>query len=1085
MATVEPQLGPAGRLAQAFIASRLTVLFVGGSLLLGLLAVEVTPREEEPQIVVPMVDVLVAMPGASAAEIETQVATPIERRLWALSGVEYVYSTSQAGQSLVTVRFKVNQPLEPSLAQVRQELAAHPEILPPTAQPPIIRLLSIDDVPFLTLTVHGDTPPGVLRQIAEATARELSEVPDTGEVHVIGGAQRRVQIEPDPSRLRSTGLTLLDLDQAIRGDELVRSGGDTVEHGSRAVIEIDGAFHTASELSRRVVGSHAGQPIYLEEVARVSDGPESDPPLVLFADHAGKSFEPSVTISVAKRAGANATALSVVVEQKLESLRGRLLPQNIAVTVTRNYGASAGEKASELIEHLLIATLSVIALILLAMGWRSAVVVAITVPVTLALTLLLTYLLGYSLNRVTLFALIFSIGILVDDAIVVMENIHRHLHLPNPPRNLRQTILTAVDEVGNPTILATFAVIAAIMPMAFVRGLMGPYMRPIPVGASLAMLFSLGIAFVISPWASLKLFAHQPFLRPALAHAAPKAEGWATRAYRWLMRSLLRSSAARFAFLGVVVILFGGALALVAFGAVKVKMLPFDNKSEFQVQLDLPAGTPRQSAMALGQAVGRKLLDQPEVRDVQIYSGVAAPFTFVGLVRHSFLRNGPEQVDLQVNLVPKEERSLQSHAVVSRIRREIEPITRPLGARVKLVEIPPGPPVLDTVVGEIYGPSASARDHFAAELLGAINQTPGLVDSDSSLNPTNPKHELFVDSEQAALHGVDPSAVVQTLAIAGAGTVLGTLPSQRGPTQVPIELSLSHAQRTDLTALLTLEVRGREGLVPLSSLVRVVEGRVDEPRQHKNLMPVSYVFGDLAGEIESPVYALAALNDKIDGLDHGAFVSMPRYGLAHPPDTEQLSLKWDGEWHVTLEVFRDLGLAFAAVLILIFVMVVGWFDSFTIPWVILVPVPLSLIGILPAHWLLGGFFTATSMIGFIAGAGILVRNSIILVDFIELRIREGAPLAQAVEDAGVVRFRPMLLTAAAVLVGSAVMLTDPIFQGLAISLMSGEIAATLLSRIAVPVLYFIVARQGRAAGLTTENSIPHIDTDGETLAQIG
>ncbi len=1051
------RLGIAGRLASTFLESRLTVLFIIAALLLGLLAIQLTPREEEPQIIVPMVDVSVALPGATAREVESQVATPLERRLWGLPGVEYVYSTSQAGEALVTVRFRVNEPLEPSVLKIRQELSAHPEVLPTGALPPLVRVLTIDDVPFLTLILHGTQPPGVLRQLGEALAREVSEVPETAQVHAVGGARRRIAIEPDPERLRAAHMSLLELRHALLSSDASLFAGAVVEGGVRTQVDVDGFVRTNAGVRRLVVAQRAGRPVYLEDVASVVDGPEDDPALVLWGTRGAPGLQPAVAVSVAKRPGANATALAEAVEAKVATLRGRLLPHDVELTVSRNYGETAGEKTSELIEHLLIATLSVVALILVAMGWRSAVVVGIAIPVTLAMTLLLTYLLGYTLNRVTLFALIFSIGILVDDAIVVMENIHRHLHLPDRPKSLARVVVAAVNEVGNPTILATFAVIAAILPMAFVRGMMGPYMRPIPVGASLAMLFSLVVAFVVSPWAAFKLYRREA-TRAQGQHKPPAPEGRATRVYRRMMRLLLSSSRARWAFLALVGMLFAGALALVATARVKVKMLPFDNKSEFQVQLDMPAGTPRQTAVAVGQQLARRLLEQPEVRNVEVYSGEAAPFTFVGLVRHSFQRGPAEQVDLQVNLIPKGDRSLQSHAIATRLRPLLEQVTRPLGARMKLVEIPPGPPVLDTMVAEVYGPEAR-RESLGRDILEAFRATPGLVDLDSSFEATAPRRRLEVDSEKAALHGVSPAAVAQTVSLAGAGTSLGSFHEQDGPVQVPVVLELPLARRTDFASLLSLEVSGERGPVPVFELVRIQETRADSPRFHKNLMPVTYVFADLAREIESPVYALGALNSKLDHLAETSGEPIPRYGLAHPVDTEHRSLKWDGEWHVTLEVFRDLGIAFAAVLLLIFVMVVGWFQSFTVPLVILAPIPLSLIGILPAHWALGAFFTATSMIGFIAGAGIIVRNSIILVDFIELKVSTGMPLALAVEEAGVVRFRPMLLTAAAVLVGSAVMLTDPIFQGLAISLMAGEVAATLLSRVAVPVLYFVVTRR--------------------------
>ncbi|WP_243324680.1 efflux RND transporter permease subunit [Geothrix sp. SG200] len=1094
----EPKLGLAGRLAKGFLRSKLTPLIVLASLLLGILAVVLTPREEEPQIIVPMVDLYVPYPGASPKEIESQVTTPLERRLWGIPGVEYLYSMSTPGMALITVRFKVNEPQEPSLVKIYQELAANPQILPPGAMKPIIKLQTIDDVPFLVLTLHGSEgsaqTPGQLRKLGDVLARELSDVPSTAQVKVIGGARRMVRIEPDPDRLRSINMSIGELQPALQAAEAQLPAGALVDHGKRTELEATGFVLQASELRRLVVGVRNMKPVYLADVAKVVDAPEPEPPMVLYADAARPGFEPAVSIALSKRAGTNATALAEQVLAKVEVLRGNLIPHDVKVTVTRNYGETAGDKSNELIEHLLIATLSVIALILLTMGWRSAVVVGVAVPVTLALTLLITYLFGYTLNRVTLFALIFSIGILVDDAIVVVENIHRHMHLPGLRKSFATVVVEAVDEVGNPTILATFAVIAAILPMAFVRGLMGPYMRPIPIGASVAMIFSLLIAFVISPWASLNVFkkeAHLPDtdesgLHPATPEtAAPEPEhDWQDKnpevapdtkfsaLYRKAIRALINEPKVRWTFFGGVVVLLLAAMSLVGFGVVKVKMLPFDNKSEFMVQLDLPAGTPREDALAAGQDIARRLLKEPTVRNVQVYAGEAAPFTFVGMVRHSFLRQAAEMVDIQVNLVPKGDRKEQSHDIVVRLRPELEKISKPAGARMKLVEIPPGPPVMDTIVAEVYGPSDAERARLAGDVLGAFKSVDGIVDVDSTLNETSPKISLVLDREKAALHGVAPAHVVQTLYMAGYGHTAGTFHVLRGSSQVPVVVQLPAEKRQRLDQILQLYVPGARGMVPIRELVTVKDGAEEPVIHHKNLMPVTYVFSDLAGAIESPVYALAALNKKIDAMKGTGGAEVVRLGLAHPENTENLIMKWDGEWHITLEVFRDLGMAFAAVLVLIFVLVVGWFESFEIPWVILVPIPLSLIGIIPAHGLFGAFFTATSMIGFIAGAGIIVRNSIILVDFIELKLREGMPLALAVEEAGVVRFRPILLTAAAVIVGSLVMLADPIFQGLAISLMAGSVAATLLSVPSIPVLYYLVARRGRAADLQREASTP-------------
>jgi multidrug efflux pump subunit AcrB len=1049
----EPRAGIAGRLAAKAINSPLTPLGVVAAVVLGLVSVLTTPREEEPQIIVPMVDVFVPLPGATPAEVEAEVTTGLERRLWGIPGVEYVYSTSARDGALLTARFRVNEPFEPSLVKVRQEIEDHPELLPPRAGRPSVTLVTIDDVPVVTVTLSGgELAPGVLRQLGQEVARELATIPEAAQVQVLGGARRVVKVEPDPRRLRELDVSLTEIRQAVQSADAEATAGGLVDRNRRTEISASTAVSGAEDLRRLVVARRGGRPILLGDVAQVTDGPERDPGVVLTASRQRPGFEEAVSVDVAKRRGANATVLADQVKTRLAAIRGGLIPATVHVELTRNSGETARDRSDELIRHLLIATLSVVTLVGFAMGWRSALVVGIAVPVTLSLTLVINQLLGNTLNRITLFALIFSIGILVDDAIVVVENVHRHLVQPGRTQGLVRTVLDAVDEVGNPTILATFAVIAAILPMGFVRGLMGPYMRPIPIGGSLAMLFSLGVAFVVAPWAALRLLGHDH------ARASDEArETWSTRTYRRITHRLLHSGRARLGFLALVLALFAGAVALVGVGFVRVKMLPFDNKSEFQVFVDLPAGAAREQSLAVGQQLGRVLLADPDVDSVQVHSLTPAPMTFVGMVRHTFLRGSPEQVDLAVQLVSKHVRKRSSHEIATALRPKLTAITAPLGARLRLVEIPPGPPVLATLVAEVYGPSAEARDGYAAQVREAFRSTPGVVDVDSSLEAVTPRTELRVDRERAALQGVNPAAVVEALALTQPATELGTLRVDRGTTRIPIVLGLAPVHRASLADVLQIPVQGERGAVPLETLVHPVE-EGGAPRFRKNLMPVSYVLAELSGSEESPVYALMALNKKLDALRPGG-EPVPRYGLSMPPDTEHLTMKWDGEWHITLEVFRDLGLAFAAVLVLIYLLVVGWFGSFIVPFVVLLPIPLSLIGILPAHGLLGAFFTATSMIGFIAGAGIIVRNSIILVDFIQLKVSEGMPLEAAVEEAGVVRFRPMLLTAAAVVVGSAVMLADPIFQGLAISMMAGEVAATLLSRIAVPVLYTVLARR--------------------------
>jgi multidrug efflux pump subunit AcrB len=1069
------KVGIAGRIAHTFLGSKLTPLIVVASLAVGSLALLATPREEEPQIRVPMIDVAVAWPGVDPEEIAGRVTTPIEKAMWGLSGVEHVYSTSRPGFSLVTVRFRVNESNEASLVKVSERLSTVRSRLPREAYEPTVELHSIDDVPFLALTLSSPVlSHGALRTLASELAQELAEIPETTRARVIGGEPRVVRVEPDLDRMAAAGLSWSDLSGAIAAGAGRASAGSAVRGGAEKAIEVGPTYRSASDIEGLVLARRGTGVLLLRDVARVIDGPAEITNLVFFltgpsratADRpAGREF-PAVTVALAKRPGANATDLARRALAKLDELRPKLLPAGVSVDVTRNYGETADEKSKELVEHLLIATLSVVALISLAMGWRAGAVVGIAVPVTLALTLFIYWLFGYTLNRVTLFALIFSIGILVDDAIVVVENIERHF-AGRKGLSLARIAVEAVDEVGNPTILATFTVIAAILPLAFVRGLMGPYMRPIPTGASAAMIFSLAVAFIVSPWAAYRIFRKKA--ERGELHEEELREGLSTRLYRRWMSSLIRRPAARWSFFAGVLAILLASLGLVAAGLVKVKMLPFDNKSELQVLVDHDPGTPLETTVETARALGRYLATVPEVADVEIYAGEAAPHNFNGLVRHYFLRRSPTGADLQVNLASKHDRDSQSHDIAKRLRPELQRIGNARGARVKIVEIPPGPPVLDTLVAEIYGPSVAAREQIAAQVKGVFETTGGIVDVDDTLDAPSTRSRIEVDREKAGLAGLPPAAVVEAAASSGAGREVARIESPSSREPVPVELVLSAIDRASISRRLSLRMTNSEGKsVSLSSLATVVDEPVPQGIFHKDLKPVVYVFGDLAGERESPVYAISAVNEKLDALDMPGGGRIERHSIDQPETSDRPAMKWDGEWQITYEVFRDMGIAFAVVLVLIAILVVGWFQSWTVPLAILLPIPLSLIGILPGHWIFGSFFTATSMIGFIAGAGIIVRNSIILVDFIELKVRQGLPLEDAVVDAGAIRFRPMLLTAAAVVVGSLVILFDPIFQGLALSLMWGEIAATLLSRMAVPVVYYLVARHGRADELREE-----------------
>ncbi len=1054
--------GFAGRLAAAFINSKLTPLIIIASLLLGLFAVLKTPREEEPQIIVPMADVVVQMPGATAKEVEQRITFPMEKLIWEVPGVEYVYSTSSPGQSMVVVRFLVGQDQEKAFVRLREKLQGHYDIIPPGATQPIIKARSIDDVPILALTLHSRTVDSLtLRQVATRIEQTIKSVPNVSETMVIGGRRRELSVILDRSRLAGYGLGPDDVLQAIAGANHQSEAGQFTSNNNEIAVKTGGFFASARDVEGVVLSAQSGKPVHVSDVATVQDGPEEAGNYVLFGtgpaskEPRSEELESAVTISVAKRQGVNAIDVVSGVLAKVETLKGTVIPSDITVTTTRNYGETSAEKSNELLYHMGIAVVSVTVLIALALGKKESMVVLVAIPVTLALTLLVFYLYGFTLNRITLFALIFSIGILVDDAIVVVENIVRHLRMPDATSNgVIKTAIQAVDEVGNPTILATFAVIAAILPMAFVGGLMGPYMRPIPVGASAAMIFSLLIAFIVTPWAAVRILKKGHAAKSGHSEEGP--EDFLTRLYRRIMTPLLRSWKTRTLFFGLIVLMLGGAMALVGIKAVTVKMLPFDNKNEFQVIVDMPTGTTLEQTAAVARTLADYGAKVPEVTDYQIYIGTASPYNFNGLVRHYFMRSASYQADIQVNLTNKNERKAQSHDIVKRIRADLSRIAAKFGARIKIAEVPPGPPVLETLVAEVYGPDATTRVNVASQVKQVFSTTEGVSDVDWYMDDDQTTYQFAVDKEKAALSGVSVESVTHALSTALGGGQVGLLHDSSSREDIPIRARLPRSQRSGLDQLAQLTVRAQGGaLVPLEELVTAHEVPTDKSIYHKNLLPVVYVTGDVVGRQESPVYAILKMNQAIDKLVLAGGAKLNVLSTHLPENPNISSMKWDGEWHITYEVFRDLGIAFAAVLVLIYILVVAWFQDFKTPIVIMAPIPLTLVGILPAHALMGAFLTATSMIGFIAGAGIIVRNSIILVDFIELRRREGSTLEQAVVDAGAIRFRPMLLTAAAVIVGSFVILFDPIFQGLAIALMAGEIASTLLSRIAVPVLYFL------------------------------
>jgi multidrug efflux pump subunit AcrB len=1030
----------AGRIAHGFINSKLTPLVIVGALLLGAFSILQTPREEEPQIVVPMLDVFVQMPGASSEEVTQRVTVPMERLLREVPGVEYIYSISHPGMSMLVVRFYVGTKEEDAIIQTYNKLYSNFDRIPPGVSQPIIKVRSIDDVPVMALTLWGRAYDSYrLRQVAGELENSIKPLDDVSETKIIGGQPRQLRVVLDTQRLAAYGLTPNSVVGQLQAANSRGEAGSFSRDNREFQVEAGSFFSSLEDLRQVVVGVHGGRPVYLRDVAeKLEDGPAEADTYVLFANARGSAGgmagteSPAVTITISKRKGTNATLVSERVLDKVNALRGTMLASDLNVTVTRNYGETAKDKSDELLKHLFIATLSVTLLIALALGWRESGVVLLAVPVTLALTLAVFYLYGYTLNRVTLFALIFSIGILVDDAIVVVENIVRHFRLPESRgRSLTQVAVEAVDEVGNPTILATFAVIGAILPMAFVRGLMGPYMRPIPVGASAAMLFSLVVAFVVSPWAALRLLRKYAGGNGA---AHNDVEGWTTRLYRRMMNPLILDARRRWVFLGGVVLLLLAAVAFVPLKWVRVKMLPFDNKSEFQVMIDMPDGTPLEQTTHVAQVMGRYLAQQPEVVNYQIYAGTSGPYNFNGLVRHYFLRSQPNQADIQVNLLSRHERTAQSHEIARRMRPELDKLGEPFGARIKVAEVPPGPPVLQTMVAEVYGPDYKGQIALAAQIKKVFQQTPGVVDVDWYVEDPQVKYDMKVDLEKAALHGISAADVTRTLQVGLRGASAGLLHNPQSREDIPIEVRLARPDRSRIEDLGSLKLPTPPGgQIALQEVTNLQQTAIDTSVYRKNLQPVVYVTGDIAGGEESPVYAIMKMSAAIDKIKLPDGYGVKQYkGTTMPEDTNHYSMKWDGEWHITVEVFRDLGLAFAAVLVLIYVLVVGWFRSFITPLVIMAPIPLTLVGILPAHALMGAFFTATSMIGFIAGAGIIVRNSIILVDFIELRRSQGMALEQAVVDAGAVRFRPMLLTAAAVVVGASVILFDPIFQGLAL-----------------------------------------------------
>jgi len=1073
--------GLAGRLAGFFLESKLTPLLMIAAMLLGTLAVLKTPREEEPQIVVPFADVMVGLPGAGSAEVEDRIVRPLERLLKELPGVEYVYSVAMNDMAMVTVRFKVGWDQERALVNIYDAMSGGMDQFPPGAMPPVTKARLIDDVPFLTYTLWSETEdPLLLRDLAGALEEEIRTVPEVSVTGITGGRRRELQVLLDPKALASSGFTPQQVIGRLQAANAAAPAGELVTGEQAVLVRTDAFLRTAEDVRGVIVGVRGDRPVRLDAVARVAEVGEPTDYAVFLAGAAayekgvdlppGRAAE-AVTLSVAKRKGSDATRVAEAIIHRVESVRGRVIPGDVHLTLTRDYGETANEKASDLLFHLFVAVIAVTIFIALTLGWRGAAVNFISVPITFALTLFTYYLFGYTLNRVTLFALIFVTGIVVDDSIIVVENIFRH-YKGRAARRPGPAILAAVSEVGNPTVLATLTVIVSVFPMAYVGGLMGPYMRPMPIGAALAMTFSLLVALTVSPWLSRRL------IKPGAESAGDEHGGAPPRIrkfYTAVLGPILAHPRRGVIALGVTTGLLLLAVLLIPLKVVTVKMLPFDNKSEVQVLLDFPDGTPLETSLSGARDVADALVEIPEVTDLQVYAGAAAPTTFNGLVRHYDLRRSPNQADVQINLLPKKERKRKSHELAGVIRGLAEPVASAAGARLKVVEVPPGPPVLSTLVAEVYGPDQNSRIALARKVRDVFESTPGVVDVDWMVDDPQPQWVLDVDHTRAALAGVSESSVTQAVQLALTGIPVGSIHPEDAFEDVPLTVRWPRGVGESLEDIEDIRVPSTTGTpVPAAAVIEPRRAVREPARFRKNGVPLVYVVGDVAGQQESPVYAILDMKDRIAALTGPTGEKVAEHFAADPANTTDAAVRWDGEWDITRKVFRDLGIAFGVVLILIYMLITAWFQDFRTPLVMMTAIPLSLVGIIPGHWIMHGFFTATSMIGFIALAGIMVRNSVLLIDFVNLALDRGLPLDQAVLEGGAVRFRPIVLTAGTVVVGAIVILFDPIFQGLAISLMAGSIASTVLTLVAVPVLYYLMERS-RAARAGTG------DGDGDTL----
>lgn len=1058
--------GLAGKIAKSFISSKLTVLLMIVFMVIGVYSSFLIPREEEPQIDVPMADIFVGYPGASPTEVESRVIKPLEKLVSNIEGVEYVYSTSMKEQGMVIVQFYVGEDIERSFVKLYNEINKHMDQMPDGVTNPLVKTRAIDDVPILGLTLWSENYDDYqLKQIAQELTDEIEKVKDVSATQKIGGRNRQLRVVLDKDKLGASGLDFLSVAEMIKANNQQMSAGSFDKNDTEFLINTGKFLETAEDVENLVVGVQQNQPIYLKQIASVQDGPEISKNYVSLgygqASESASRFDseyPAVTISVAKRKGADAMKITDVILEKVEHLRLNLIPDDVHVEVTRNYGETASQKVSELLLHLLGAIFAVTLVVMLAMGWRGGLVVFLSVPITFALTLLSYYILDYTLNRITLFALVFVTGIVVDDSIIIAENMHRHFKMKRLP--FKQAALYAINEVGNPTILATFTVIASVLPMAFVSGLMGPYMSPMPIGASIAMLLSLFVALTITPYLGVIFLRERDKKGKAPKVHKPLEQTFIFRMYEKFEKPLIENPKKRWLFLGITFLILILSMGLFFTKSVVVKMLPFDNKNEFQIVIDMPEGTTLERTAVVAKEVGQYIANQPEVVNYQTYVGTSAPITFNGLVRHYDLRGGSNMADIQVNLIDKHDRKAQSHDIARAFRSRIQEIGSKFGANIKIVEVPPGPPVFSTIVAEVYGPDYKTQIEVADAVKNILKNTTDVVDVDWMVEADQIEYEFIIDKQKAMLYGVAPQQIVHTLNMALSERPISNLYDEDASTQVGLILALEEKEKSTIQDISQLKIRSKTGtMISVGDLVDVNETIRDKSIYHKNQKRVVYVMADMAGELESPVYSILGMTDKLNAIALPEGYSMNELYIKQPDFEDNYTVKWDGEWQITLEVFRDLGMAFLGVIVIIYMLIVGWFQNFKAPLVMMVAIPLSLIGIILGHWMLDAFFTATSFIGMIALAGIMVRNSVLLIDFVNLRVAEGVPLKSAVIEAGAVRTTPILLTAGTVVIGAFVILFDPIFQGLAISLMGGTIVSTFLTLLVVPLVYYLIERK--------------------------